>query len=97
MSGDCKFGVGELGVGPGAPDSFESGYETQVWLAVSEDAAAKVSGRYFYHKKESPYNKEADDEELQERLMSLCEEITGSRKYLVHALSEVTPVPKNSN
>jgi len=27
----------------------------------------------------------------------LCEEITGSRKYLVHALSEVTPVPKNSN
>jgi len=63
--------------GPGAPDSFESGYETQVWLAVSEDAAAKVSGRYFYHKKESPYNKEADDEELQERFMSLCEEITG--------------------
>ena len=63
--------------GPGAPDSFESGYETQVWLAVSEDAAAKVSGRYFYHRKECPYNKEADDEGLQERLMSLCEEITG--------------------
>ncbi len=60
-----------------APDSFESGYQTQVWLAVSEDKQAKVSGRYFYHQKERPYNSEADDVQLQDRLISLCEEITG--------------------
>ena len=63
--------------GPSAPDSFESGYETQVWLAVSDDAAAKASGRYFHHKKEGAHNPEADDIELQERFMALCEEITG--------------------
>src|SRR3982751_3048322 len=35
--------------GRGAPDELKKGYETQTWLAVSEDKAAKVSGRYFYH------------------------------------------------
>ncbi len=63
--------------GRGAPDSFESGYQTQVWLAVSEDEKAKVSGRYFYHSKETRYNSEADNVQLQDRLMSLCAEITG--------------------
>lgn len=63
--------------GPDATDSFESGYETQVWLAVSNDEEAKVSGRYFYHQKEDRYNPEADDVQLQERFLSVCEEITG--------------------
>ena len=63
--------------GPGATDSLESGYETQVWLAVSDDPEVKVSGRYFHHKNEAPANPEADDLELQERFVSLCEEITG--------------------
>jgi len=63
--------------GPGAPDSFESGYQTQTWLAVSDDNAAKVSGRYFYHQKEHHYNPTADDVRLQDRFLNLCEEITG--------------------
>ena len=63
--------------GPGAPDSFESGYQTQTWLAVSDDNAAKVSGRYFYHQKEYHYNPTADDVRLQDRFLDLCEEITG--------------------
>ncbi len=63
--------------GPGATDSLESGYETQVWLAVSDDPEVKVSGRYFHHKKEERANPEADDVELQNRFISLCEEITG--------------------
>jgi hypothetical protein len=63
--------------GPGAPDSLESGYQNQVWLAVSNDEGAKVSGRYFYHQKEIRYNPEADNILKQERLLSLCEEITG--------------------
>ena len=63
--------------GPGAPDDLKQGYETQVWLAVSNDARARVRGRYFHHNKEHPYNPEADDVQLQERFLSLCEEITG--------------------
>jgi NAD(P)-dependent dehydrogenase (short-subunit alcohol dehydrogenase family) len=63
--------------GQGAPDDLQKGYETQVWLAVSNDEKAKVSGRYFYHLKESRHNPEADEVLLQERFLSLCKEITG--------------------
>jgi NAD(P)-dependent dehydrogenase (short-subunit alcohol dehydrogenase family) len=64
--------------GRGAPDDLQMGYGTQVWLAVSDDEKAKVSGRYFHHRKESRHNPEADDALLQERFLSLCEEITGA-------------------
>src|SRR5437764_2120249 len=63
--------------GQGAPNDLQKGYETQVWLAVSDERGAKVSGRYFYHQKESRHNPEADDVLLQERLLDLCKEITG--------------------
>lgn len=63
--------------GRNAPDDLQKGYETQVWLAASNEEQAKVSGRYFFHRKERPYNPEADDTGLQERFLSLCEEITG--------------------
>jgi NAD(P)-dependent dehydrogenase (short-subunit alcohol dehydrogenase family) len=64
--------------GQGATDDLQKGYETQVWLAVGNDRKAKVSGRYFYHQKESRHNPEADDALLQERFLSLCDEITGA-------------------
>lgn len=67
--------------GAGAPDNFESGYQTQVWLATSNDEKAKVSGRFFYHLKQIGYNHEADDVQLQERFLSLCKEITGVSFY----------------
>ena len=63
--------------GRGAPDDLQKGYETQVWLAVSNDRRAKVSGRYFHHQQEGRHNPEADDVELQDRFLDLCEEITG--------------------
>src|SRR6266550_7532943 len=63
--------------GQGAPDDLQKGYETQVWLAVSKDEKAMVSGRYFHHQEESRHNPEADDVQLQERFLSLCKEITG--------------------
>lgn len=63
--------------GRGAPDDLQKGYETQVWLAVSDDEKAKVSGRYFFHQKERRYNPEADNLQLQERFLNLCREITG--------------------
>lgn len=63
--------------GKGAPGNLQKGYETQVWLAASNDENAKVSGRYFFHQKESRHNAEADDVRLQEELLNLCKEITG--------------------
>jgi NAD(P)-dependent dehydrogenase (short-subunit alcohol dehydrogenase family) len=63
--------------GPGAPDDLTKGYETQVWLAVSNDEKARVSGRYFHHKKETAHNPEAHDVQLQDRFLNLCREITG--------------------
>jgi NAD(P)-dependent dehydrogenase (short-subunit alcohol dehydrogenase family) len=63
--------------GRGAPDDLQKGYETQVWLAASNDEKAKVSGLYFHHEKETRYNSEADDVQLQERFLSVCKEITG--------------------
>jgi NAD(P)-dependent dehydrogenase (short-subunit alcohol dehydrogenase family) len=63
--------------GPGARDSFESGYQTQLWLAVSNDDNVKVSGRYFYHQKERRSNPEADDLQLQAQFINLCEQVTG--------------------
>lgn len=63
--------------GRGAPDDLQKGYETQVWLATSNDDKAKVSGRYFHHKKERPYNTTASDVKLQDEFLHLCENITG--------------------
>ena len=62
--------------GRGASDDLQKGYETQVWLAVSNDEKAKVSGRYFFHQKERHPNAEADNVQLQEKFLNLCKEIT---------------------
>jgi hypothetical protein len=35
--------------GSGATDELDQAHRTQVWLAVSDDPAASVSGEYFYH------------------------------------------------
>jgi len=61
--------------GPGAPDDLQKGFETQVWLAVSEDA--RISGRYFFHRKEARYKKMADNTGLQDQFLEKCEQITG--------------------
>jgi NAD(P)-dependent dehydrogenase (short-subunit alcohol dehydrogenase family) len=63
--------------GRGAPDDLQKGYETQVWLAVSDDENAKVSGQYFFRQKERRYNPEADDVLLQEEFLSVCNQTTG--------------------
>ena len=63
--------------GHGAPDDLQEGYETQTWLAASDDDKAKVSGKYFHHQKERRHNPEADNVMLRERFLSLCQEITG--------------------
>lgn len=63
--------------GLGAPDNLQKGYETQVWLAVSDDEKAKVSGQYFYHQAIKKYNLSADEVVLQEKFLGICEKLTG--------------------
>jgi len=65
--------------GSGASDDLEKGFQTQSWLAVSNDKEAKVSGRYFYHRKEKYYLPEAADIRTQENFISMCERVSGVR------------------
>lgn len=63
--------------GPSAPDDLKAGYETQAWLAVSNDKAAKVTGQYFYHQKLRNPNPAARDVEHQEKLLDACRQVSG--------------------
>jgi NAD(P)-dependent dehydrogenase (short-subunit alcohol dehydrogenase family) len=63
--------------GAGAPDNLDEGHRTQVWLAVSEDPEAKVSGEYFFHKKRRQPNPAAQRTELQDELLAACEKFSG--------------------
>ena len=63
--------------GPGAPDDLAKGSETQVWLAASDETAAKVSGGYFFHLKERAVSAAARDPARQDELLRSCEEMSG--------------------
>jgi NAD(P)-dependent dehydrogenase (short-subunit alcohol dehydrogenase family) len=63
--------------GPGAPDDLDEGHRTQVWLAVSEDAAAKVTGEYFYHRKLRAPLPVSRDVKRQEKLLEACRKFSG--------------------
>ena len=63
--------------GHGAPDNLEQGYQTQVWLAVSNDIEARVSGRYLHHKRQDDYLPVANDAKVQEKFLAMCEQVTG--------------------
>ena len=64
--------------GPGAPDDLAQGPVTQAWLAVSDDRAATVSGRYFYHQRPREPNPAARDTGLQDALLDYCAGLTGT-------------------
>ncbi len=63
--------------GPGAPESIEEGARTQVWLAMSRDKEALVSGRYFYHQKPRSFHPAAADPAVQEKYLSECSRLSG--------------------
>jgi NAD(P)-dependent dehydrogenase (short-subunit alcohol dehydrogenase family) len=63
--------------GPGAPVDLETGQRTQAWLAVSDDEAAKVSGRYWHHLRQEQPAGEAADPKFQEELITRLVELTG--------------------
>lgn len=58
--------------GAGAPDDMDQAHRTQVWLAVSDDPGAKVTGGYFYHLRPRAPNPQAGDPALQDRLIEAC-------------------------
>jgi NAD(P)-dependent dehydrogenase (short-subunit alcohol dehydrogenase family) len=65
--------------GPGAPDDMDQAHLTQAWLAASGEPDAKVTGRYFYHLEALAPNPQANDAELQDRLIRICAELSGVR------------------
>ena len=65
--------------GAGATDNLDKGFETQVWLATSNDKEALVSGQYFFHKKHSRFLPEAKNKTVQDKFLSVCEKISGIR------------------
>jgi NAD(P)-dependent dehydrogenase (short-subunit alcohol dehydrogenase family) len=63
--------------GPSAPDPLEEGGRTQAWLAVSDDPAALVSGKYFHHLRAKEPDPAAHDVARQEKLLASCARLSG--------------------
>jgi NAD(P)-dependent dehydrogenase (short-subunit alcohol dehydrogenase family) len=63
--------------GKGASDDLDQGHRTQVWLAVSEDPGAKVTGEYFYHLRRRTPKAATRDVEIQEKLLEECRKLSG--------------------
>jgi NAD(P)-dependent dehydrogenase (short-subunit alcohol dehydrogenase family) len=62
--------------GPGAPDDLTLGAVTQAWLAVSDDAAATVTGQYFRHQKPHRVHPAAHRADFQDELLDYCAGLT---------------------
>lgn len=63
--------------GAGAPDDLVMGHLTQTWLAVSDDPAATVSGKYWHHRKAQRPAAESLDPAFQNQLVAKLAELTG--------------------
>jgi NAD(P)-dependent dehydrogenase (short-subunit alcohol dehydrogenase family) len=63
--------------GQSAPDDLEQGHLTQTWLATSDDAAAKVSGKYWHHRAPRAPADQALDTKFQEELLAKLSSLTG--------------------
>jgi NAD(P)-dependent dehydrogenase (short-subunit alcohol dehydrogenase family) len=63
--------------GAGAPDDLDEAHLTQAWLATSDATEAKVSGGYFYHLRPLAPNPQANNAEIQDRLITICAELAG--------------------
>jgi NAD(P)-dependent dehydrogenase (short-subunit alcohol dehydrogenase family) len=55
--------------GPGAPDDLRLGHLTQEWLATSDDADARTSGRYWYHQRQAEPHPAVHDRRFQDQLL----------------------------
>jgi NAD(P)-dependent dehydrogenase (short-subunit alcohol dehydrogenase family) len=62
--------------GAHAPDDLDLGHQTQVWLATSDDPAAQVSGKYWYHQHTEQPAKAVSGEPFQDALLDELARIT---------------------
>ncbi|MEU6513013.1 SDR family NAD(P)-dependent oxidoreductase [Streptomyces sp. NPDC046978] len=63
--------------GPGAPDDISQAHVTRAWPAASDDPAADVTGRYFYHRRPRQPHPVAYDVAAQEALLDYCAGLAG--------------------
>jgi hypothetical protein len=63
--------------GASASDDLEMGHLTQTWLAISDDPAATVSGRYWYHRRQQRPAEEVSDPRFQDQLVAALADLTG--------------------
>jgi NAD(P)-dependent dehydrogenase (short-subunit alcohol dehydrogenase family) len=63
--------------GAGAPVDIDTGQRTQTWLAVSEEPAALVTGRYWHHLAQQQPASEAADPKFQDALIVQLSKLTG--------------------
>jgi NAD(P)-dependent dehydrogenase (short-subunit alcohol dehydrogenase family) len=64
--------------GPGALGDLDKAHRTQVWLAASDEPAATVSGKYFFHQKLRDPDPATRDVERQSMLLDLCRRVSGT-------------------
>jgi NAD(P)-dependent dehydrogenase (short-subunit alcohol dehydrogenase family) len=64
--------------GAGAPGKLDEGTRTQAWLAVSDDPAATVTGRYFSNMREERPAAATTRPELQDELLDYCARLSGT-------------------
>ena len=63
--------------GPSAPVDIDTGQRTQSWLAVSNEPAALMSGRYWHRMRQEHPADQTMDVAFQERLFDQLAELTG--------------------
>jgi NAD(P)-dependent dehydrogenase (short-subunit alcohol dehydrogenase family) len=63
--------------GPRASGDLVAGAETQAWLAVSDDPAARRTSGYFFHKRPARMHPAASRSEVQDRLVASCARVSG--------------------
>lgn len=67
----------KMSAGSAAPLSIAEGADTPAWLAVSPDPEAGVSGGFYTGRVQVRLNPQCWDEDLQERLLAVCKNLTG--------------------
>ena len=63
--------------GAHATGDLDAAHRTQVWLATSDDAAADVSGGYFFHLRPRKPSGAVNDTARQDRLLVACALLSG--------------------
>ena len=63
--------------GASAPDDLNQAHRTQVWLAVSDDPEARVTGKYFRYLRQRAPDPQTGSAELQDRLIAECQRLSG--------------------